>query len=541
MIKETENTSYICPPLILIEQCRIAARGKELVKPFNWELKHDQVWVVVGAGGGGKEAFRDALAGYGNTLFETTAATESQYANMLTESTVCVSLESAAALIHEERTRDESDYIEGGVDHGRTARVYISEVLAQTPQEQQHLASRLESMPETRLCGIEAILDRGIKYLSTGEIRRTLICRALLSGKRFLILSEPFAGLDIQSRTMLTHFFNSIAHRQAETSQSGGLPRVMLFMERYTEIPDAVTHVAEFAEGALLFSGTRAEYEKFSAQNSSDRSGAEQKRKQDLVCEVRSLQTERAAAYSENSANTDSAPLVEMYNVHVGWGDKTVLDGLTWTLRAGEHWLIRGPNGSGKTTLLELISGDNMQVFCNDVRLFGKRRGSGETVWEIKARMGIVSYRLHLEYRMVGGTDLESVIISGLKDTIGLYEPKSDLDRQTAARWLALGSFSGREHEPFSSLSYGEQRALLILRAAVKCPPLLILDEPCHGLDEEQRARVLSLLETIAQGGTSTLLHVTHDPTEVLPCEHHILELQPGKSPMYRILEQEST
>ena len=95
--------------------------------------------------------------------------------------------------------------------------------------------------------------------------------------------------------------------------------------------------------------------------------------------------------------------------------------------------------------------------------------------------------------------------------------------------------------EPFSSLSYGEQRALLILRAAVKCPPLLILDEPCHGLDEEQRARVLSLLETIAQGGTSTLLHVTHDPTEVLPCEHHILELQPGKSPMYRILEQEST
>ena len=278
MIKETENTSYICPPMILVEQCRIAARGKELVKPFNWQLKHDQVWVVVGAGGGGKEAFRDALAGYGNTLFETTAATESRYANTLTESTVCVSLESAAALIHEERTRDESDYIEGGVDHGRTARVYISEVLAQTPQEQQHLASRLESMPETRLCGIEAILDRGIKYLSTGEIRRTLICRALLSGKRFLILSEPFAGLDIQSRTMLTHFFNSIAHRQAATSQSGGLPRVMLFMERYTEIPDAVTHVAEFAEGALLFSGTRAEYEKFSAQNSSDRSGAEQKR-----------------------------------------------------------------------------------------------------------------------------------------------------------------------------------------------------------------------------------------------------------------------
>lgn len=223
--------------------------------------------------------------------------------------------------------------------------------------------------------------------------------------------------------------------------------------------------------------------------------------------------------------------LVDMRDVRVAWGDRVVLNRLNWQVRSGEHWLIRGPNGSGKTTLLELITGDNMQVFCNEVSIFGRRRGTGETIWELKEKMGIVSYRLHLEYRMVGGTDVEAVLLSGFHDSIGLYQQRSQVEQMAVKRWLEIGGFQGRGGEPFSSLSYGEQRAILILRAAVKCPPLLILDEPCHGLDEEQRNLVLHLLETIAATGTTTLLHVTHDPTEVLPCERHILELYQRQSP----------
>ncbi|MBO7175484.1 MAG: ATP-binding cassette domain-containing protein, partial [Spirochaetaceae bacterium] len=234
--------------------------------------------------------------------------------------------------------------------------------------------------------------------------------------------------------------------------------------------------------------------------------------------------------------------LVDMQDVRVAWGDKVVLNKLTWQVRAGEHWLVRGPNGSGKTTLLELITGDNMQVFCNNVSIFGRRRGTGETIWELKEKMGIVSYRLHLEYRMVGGTDIEAVLLSGFHDSIGLYQQRSQVEQMAVERWLEIGGFQGRGHEAFSSLSYGEQRAILILRAAVKCPPLLILDEPCHGLDGNQRSRILHLLETIAATGTTTLLHVTHDVTEVLPCEQHILELESRFSPdddekaCYRIL-----
>ena len=136
---------------------------------------------------------------------------------------------------------------------------------------------------------------------------------------------------------------------------------------------------------------------------------------------------------------------------------------------------------------------------------------------------------------MLGGTSLLNVIISGFRDSIGLYETAKDTETALAKKWLALGGFEGRESEAFGNLSYGEQRAILILRSAVKSPKLLILDEPCHGLDESFRAKILHLMELIGQSGTTTMLHVTHDPTEILPCEKHVLELLPGQDPMYRV------
>jgi molybdate transport system ATP-binding protein len=227
-----------------------------------------------------------------------------------------------------------------------------------------------------------------------------------------------------------------------------------------------------------------------------------------------------------------------MNNVTVAWSDHVVLDRLSWTLHAGEHWLIRGPNGSGKTTLLELITGDNPQVFNNDVRLFGLRRGSGETIWELKEKMGIVTYRLHTEYRSLGDLPLTTVLVSGLHDSIGMYEQSGEEELSLAEKWLALVGFAGRGKVLFRDLSYGEQRAILIARGAIKQPPILILDEPCHGLDPFHRERILSLLQKIAEHGDSTILHVTHDETEVLPCEKHILELRPGQNPMYALLER---
>lgn len=542
--------------LISIKNCRIENSRESVIPQLNWSFNEGEAWLVIGPNGGGKADFVNALSGSSLKIVPNSqnAADGAFYSSVFGDSVEIVSLERAARLIEEERLNDESEYVEGGVDIGRTGRVFIAESICGKIKKNAPLppeAQRIETYPAIKLCGIEKILDRGLKYMSTGEIRRTLLARALISGKKLLILSDPFAGLDIQSRTILLDFFNTIVKKQG-----GDLPHVILGMERWHEIPDAITHVLEFSGKEITFCGTRADYEKVLA----DRTENNQNKKDEAKAEFSDAFSETLAdtavlratpdtassgaakAEEEHAAATQASeqtvPLIEMNHVNVGWDDHKVLIDLNWRLMRGEHWLIQGPNGSGKTTFLELITGDNMQVFCNDVRLFGARRGSGESIWDIKKQLGIVSYRLHVEYRMVGGTSLLNVIVSGFRDSIGLYGAATDVEAAAAKKWLALGGFAGRENESFGNLSYGEQRAILILRSAVKTPKVLILDEPCHGLDEEYRQKILNLLELIGEGGTTTMLHVTHDPSEALACEHHVLQLCPDESPMYKILER---
>ena len=530
----------MCKNLITIQNCRIENSNSTLIPSLSWKLNENEVWLVTGANGGGKADFLNALDG----TLKITPNTDGLYSNLFSASTELVSLEKAARLIQEERENDESDYLEAGVDHGRTGRVFIAQAL--NPQIKKGIAhdelpqaiKQLEGEPAVKLCGIEKILDRGLKYMSTGEIRRTLLARALISGKKLLILSDPFAGLDVQSRTILLDFFDSIAKKNLN-GNTGGQPHIILGMERWHEIPDAVTHVLEFCDKKVSYCGERAGYEKLLKERGEEAAAGEEEKRQSFKDGFEELNGGFDTPASQALNHREECDvLVEMHNVNVGWDEHQVLRNLNWSLRRGEHWLVRGPNGSGKTTILELITGDNMQVFSNDIKLFGKRRGSGETIWDIKKRLGIVSYRLHVEYRMLGGTSLLAVIISGFRDSIGLYEAATDLEIATAKKWLALGGFAGRESENFGSLSYGEQRAILILRSAVKSPEILILDEPCHGLDEQYRSKILQLMELIGNGGTTTMLHVTHDPSEVLPCEKHILELHPNEEPMYQIIEE---
>ena len=545
--------------LITIKNCRIENSRETVMPELNWEMKQGEAWLVIGPNGSGKADFINALADKLKIVPE--AASSQAFVNSaFGDSVELVSLERAAHLIQEERENDESEYVEGGVDIGRTGRIFIAEGLCNTKstgpikksisqlsEKAQQLAPKLETLPEIKLCGVEKILDRGLKYMSTGEIRRTLLARALISHKKLLLLSDPFAGLDVQSRKILLDFFNVIVKNQLKENPGSQYPNVILAMERWNEIPEAITNVLEFTNKEVSFCGTRSDYEKILLTRKTQNVETDNAQKQKFTEDYNSILAESAATVSTttaestsittSTASSEKQPLVEMNHVNVGWGDNHVLVDLNWKLYKGEHWLIQGPNGCGKTTFLELITGDNMQVYCNDVRLFGIKRGSGETVWDIKKRLGIVSYRLHVEYRMLGGISLLNVIISGFHDSIGLYTQPTDLEIAAAKKWLALGGFAGREDENFKNLSYGEQRAILILRAAVKTPEILILDEPCHGLDEQYRSKILHLMTLIAQSGTTTMLHVTHDPSEALDCEKHILKFKPKANPMYECVE----
>ena len=539
--------------LISIKNCRVQDLRRVYIPEVSWEMNAGEAWLVIGANSSGKDMFLRAIAGEKDFVANEVPVASTEMSgepetglsccnrrNIFSGSTEIVSLERAAALIEEERELDETDYM-NRLDEGRTGRRFIAEVLGGPDAKHRSLplpaiASRLETMPEVKLCGVEGILERGLKYMSTGEIRRTLLCRALLSKKRLLILSDPFAGLDAQSRTILREFFQTIVGRQLRAGADEDTTRIMLAMERYTEIPETITHVLEFTCGAVSYCGTKVGYEKLLSEREAEKQKTRSAEKSALTDAYN--QIARDAALLQTPADNGNRPageqtLIQLNNVNVGWDGRMVLKDMNWSVLPGQHWLIRGPNGSGKTTLLELITGDNKQVYANDVWLFGHKRGTGETIWDIKKNLGIVSYRLHVEYRMVGGTDLLRVIVSGFHDSIGLYEPPTDVEIAAAKKWLSLAGFAGRENESFGSLSYGEQRAILIIRAAVKQPKVLILDEPCHGLDEGYRQKILDLLESIAETKTTTLLHVTHDPSEALPCEKNILELHPNEVPMY--------
>jgi molybdate transport system ATP-binding protein len=215
--------------------------------------------------------------------------------------------------------------------------------------------------------------------------------------------------------------------------------------------------------------------------------------------------------------------LVRLRNATVRYGDAVILRGINWTVRAGESWALLGPNGSGKTTLLSLILGDNPQVYTNDIVLFGRPRGSGESVWDIKRHIGWVSPELHLHFN-TSATCFE-VVASGFHDTVGLFQSPAARQRTAARRGLArfqLLAFAGR---PLFSLSAGLQRMVLLARALVKRPRLLLLDEPCQGLDSAHRDSFVRTVDALIRTQAVTVIYVTHRPDEIPPSITRVLRL----------------
>ena len=228
-----------------------------------------------------------------------------------------------------------------------------------------------------------------------------------------------------------------------------------------------------------------------------------------------------------------------MRRVNVSYGAAHILRDVDWTVREGEHWALLGPNGAGKSTLLSLILGDHPQVYANDVRLFGQRRGSGESIWEIKRRIGWVAPELHLYYpadgiRPADGTSPRhatglQVVESGFYDSVGLYRTCSPEQQETARQWMEKLGIDERADAPFAKLSEGEQRLVLLARALVKRPLLLILDEPCQGLDASNRERVRQVVEEIGSSTNTSVLYVTHNADELPLIVNHVLRLDKGR------------
>jgi molybdate transport system ATP-binding protein len=225
-----------------------------------------------------------------------------------------------------------------------------------------------------------------------------------------------------------------------------------------------------------------------------------------------------------------------MQNVTVKYGVTTALDNVSWTMQPGENWAILGPNGSGKSTLLSLITADNPQAYANRIFLFGRRRGSGESIWEIKQRIGMVSSEFQIRYRKPIAA-LE-VVLSGFFDSVGLYRHASAQQRQSAEKWLAVLGIANLSQKAFNQLSHGEQRMVLLARSMVKMHLILILDEPYQGLDRTNRQRILAAVDVIGSRSETHIIYVTHYPDELPACITHILQFIQTSDGRYRVSRQ---
>lgn len=314
---------------------------------------------------------------------------------------------------------------------------------------------------------------RPLVTLSSGELRKYQLRRALESGTKVLVIDNPYIGLDPQARKVLTRQLTELA---ATTT-------LVLVLSRVAEIPPFITHVVPVADGQLGEKVPREAY-------------------LDAVL---------------------PPAVIRMRGVTISYGERVILDALDWTVREGEHWALTGANGSGKSTLLSLICADNPKAYACDIELFGRPRGSGETIWDIKKNIGFVSPELHRAFQ-VDAPALD-IVASGLFDTEGLYRHPTEEQYACARRWMAEFGIEDLAEKPFLRLSSGQQRLCLVARAFVKDPRLYVLDEPLHGLDEPQRRRVKVLLDRFCGAPGKTLLMVTHYPEEYPACIDHSLTL----------------
>ena len=346
------------------------------------------------------------------------------------------------------------------------------------------------------------LLDKYTILLSSGELRKFKLASTLFSEPRVLIMDNPFIGLDADTRDQLKELLKSLTtehHLQ-----------IILVLSKSDDIPEFITHVVEVKDMKVYPKLTKEEY---LAQRTP------------IPAHVLCEELEQAIInlpYSDREYH--SQEVVKMNKVRIQYGERIILNNLDWTVNNGERWALSGQNGAGKSTLLSLVCADNPQSYACDIALFGNPRGSGESIWDIKKHIGYVSPELHRSYQR----DMPAIriVASGLTDSVGLYVKPKEEDMDQCRFWMKVFGLEGLEDRGFLKLSSGEQRLVLLARAFVKDPELLILDEPLHGLDNRNRRLVKDIIEAFCKRKNKTMIMVTHYKEELPACIDHSIFLK---------------
>jgi molybdate transport system ATP-binding protein len=482
---------------LLLEKVGVIVNGAVCLKGLSLTLEESSCWAIIGPSGSGKSLLGEVLKGrhFFSGRIETSFGMRGEFykhVSLVEQRAQFSDLNNRRQFYYQQRynASDAENSITAGEDLQRAEKGTVNK---QGFFSKEKLLHFLE---------LEKILEEPLIQLSSGELKKLQILKALIWNWKLLILDQPMTGLDSEMRGKVDRIFRELAIQGKN----------IILITNPNEIPAWITHIALLRKGELLAAGPAKEI-------------------MPLIAGVEFADLSNPAKLPYEGPGEDfskAEQLVFLNKVNVSYGQKKVLHNISWEIKKGEKWSLSGPNGSGKSTLLSLICADHPQAYANEIILFGKRRGTGESIWDIKSKIGFLSAELHA-YFDPGVTCFEA-IASGFFDTIGLFRPLSEADHRLVLNWLELISLEPIRNKFLSSLSPGQQRLVLLARAMIKNPQLLILDEPCQGLDPSQARELRGLVDLYCETPGSSLIYVTHYREEVPSAVSHFLVLDGGKS-----------
>lgn len=472
-----------------------------MAEPVNFELDADEHMAIVGPNGGGKSMLIDIIIGRHPLLmrdpeYDFAPSTKELVADNIRYITFRDSYGGDNDSTYYLQQRWNQQEIDQSTP---TVNKVLEEAYRQAGED---TPKRRELQKHVyQLFHMEHLLDKYIILLSSGELRKFQLAKTLFAEPRVLIMDNPFIGLDAETRDQLKELLKTLAHERAL--------QIILVLSKTDDIPDFITHIVEVKDMKVGTKMTRQAYLESQTPIAPH------------VLDASIRQAILDLPYSDKEYNTNE--VVKMNKVCIRYGERTILKDLDWTVMNGERWALSGQNGAGKSTLLSLVCADNPQSYACDIALFGNPRGSGESIWDIKKHIGYVSPEMHRAYQR----DMPSIriVASGLQDSVGLYVKPKEEDYDKCRFWMKTFGLEGMEDRTFLKLSSGEQRLVLLARAFVKDPELLILDEPLHGLDLHNRRLVKDIIEAFCERKNKTMIIVTHYKEELPACIDHSIYL----------------
>lgn len=329
--------------------------------------------------------------------------------------------------------------------------------------------------------------------LSSGEHKKLQLIRGLWAKPQLLIIDEPYTGLDKNSRTVLNAWLDDLVQEGVQ----------LILITNDTLLPKSINRFAHLVEGKIEKVNSPAEF-------------AKDKKRQE----------KELPTFLREIPETTYYTVAEMNNINIRYGEKVVLKDVSWKVNVGEKWLLQGPNGSGKSTLLSLITGDHPQAYGHDLTLFGNKRGSGESIWDIKQKIGIISPEIHWYFDQ--NATVWHTIASGFYDSIGWFIDVKYQEQKQIEELLEFFDLTEYKNQNLQTLPLGKQRLAMLARTIVKNPPLLVLDEPCQGLDNDQAKYFNDVVDELAQYG-KTLIYVGHYESQLPSCLEHRIVLEKGE------------